>query len=94
MRAAQTAAGVYQFSGDLERALALHRQIIGIADLTLSPNDASRGTVRISAAFAFAGMHGGSTKPRVWRARRSRWGKGCGLREGNYLRHRWSRFGG
>jgi hypothetical protein len=55
MRAAQSAAGVYQYSGDVEGALALHRKIIGIADLTLSPNDAQRGAVRISAAFALAG---------------------------------------
>src|SRR5439155_12743307 len=54
MRAAQTAAGVYQFTGNPERALALHRQIISIADVTLSPNEAQRGYVRINAAFAFA----------------------------------------
>jgi len=54
MRAAQTAAGVYQSSGNPERALALHRQIVAIADLTLSPNEAQRGFVRINAALAFA----------------------------------------
>ena len=54
MRAAQTAAGVYQSSGNPARALALHRQIVAIADLTLSSNDAQRGFVRITAAFAFA----------------------------------------
>jgi tetratricopeptide (TPR) repeat protein len=54
MRAAQTAANVYQYAGNPERALALHRQIVAIADLTLSPNEAQRGLVRINAAFAFA----------------------------------------
>jgi hypothetical protein len=54
MRAAQTAANVYQTTGNPERALALHRQIVAIADLTLSPNEAQRGHVRINAAFAFA----------------------------------------
>jgi len=54
MRAAQTAAGVYQSTGNPERALALHRQIVAIADVTLSPNEAQRGYVRINAAFAFA----------------------------------------
>ena len=54
MRAAQTAANVYQSTGNPERALALHRQIVAIADLALSPNEAQRGFVRINAAFAFA----------------------------------------
>jgi len=53
MRAAQTAANVYQSSGNLERALALHRQIIAIADMTLA-NEPERGSVRINAAFALA----------------------------------------
>jgi tetratricopeptide (TPR) repeat protein len=53
LRAAQTAAGVFQYSGDPEKGLALYRQIIGIADVTLSGNDERRGSVRISAAFAF-----------------------------------------
>jgi len=54
MRAAQTAANVYQAGGRPERALALHRQIISIADLTLPPSDPQRGHLRINAAFAFA----------------------------------------
>jgi tetratricopeptide (TPR) repeat protein len=54
MRAAQTLANVYQSAGNPERALALHRQIVAIADLTLSPNETPRGFVRINAAFAFA----------------------------------------
>jgi len=54
MRAAQTAASVYQSAGNPERALALHRQIVAIADLTLSPSDPQRGYVRINAAFVFA----------------------------------------
>jgi len=54
MRAAQTAASVYQSSGNLERALALHREIVSIADLTLRANDPQRGFVRINAAIAYA----------------------------------------
>jgi hypothetical protein len=54
MRAAQTLANVYQSTGNPERAPALHRQIVAIADLTLNPNEAQRGFVRINAAFAFA----------------------------------------
>jgi hypothetical protein len=54
MRAAQTAANVYQSNGNPERALALHRQVVAIADLALSSNDPQRGFVRINAAFAFA----------------------------------------
>jgi tetratricopeptide (TPR) repeat protein len=54
MRAAQTVANAYQSTRNPERALALHRQIVAIADLTLSPNEAQRGFVRINAAFAFA----------------------------------------
>lgn len=54
LRAAQTAANLYQSGGNLERALALHRQIVAIADLTLPANEAQRGSVRMNAAFAFA----------------------------------------
>ena len=54
MRAAQTVANVYQSTGNPERALPLRRQIVTIADLSLSLNDAQRGFVRIDAAFAFA----------------------------------------
>jgi hypothetical protein len=56
MRAAQTAANVYQSTGNPERALPLHRQIVAIADLALSSNDPQRGFVRINAAFAFANV--------------------------------------
>jgi len=54
MRVAQTAANAYQSTGNTERALALHRQIVAIADLTISPNEPQRGSVRINAAYAFA----------------------------------------
>src|SRR5260370_40592838 len=54
MCVAQSAANVYQSTGTPERALALHRQIVAIADLTISPNEPQRGSVRINAAFAFA----------------------------------------
>jgi hypothetical protein len=55
LRAAQTAAGVYQSNGKLERALELHRQIVAIGDRTLQPGDAQRGFLRLNAAQVFAG---------------------------------------
>jgi hypothetical protein len=54
LRAAQTAANVYQSSGKMDRALALHGQIVAIADRTLSARDAQRGFLRMNAAMAFA----------------------------------------
>ena len=54
MRAAQTAANIYQSTGNLERALALHRQVIAIADMSLPENEPQRGFVRTNAALAFA----------------------------------------
>jgi hypothetical protein len=54
LRAAQTAAEVYRMSGQMDRALALYRQIVAIADLAVPTNDAQRGFVRMNAAMAFA----------------------------------------
>jgi hypothetical protein len=55
LQAAQTAASVFQSAGKIDRALALHRQIVAIADRTLAATDIQRGFLRINAAMAFAG---------------------------------------
>jgi hypothetical protein len=52
--ALQTAAGAYQTSGKLDRALPLESQIVAIADLTLTVNDPQRAFLRMSAAIVFA----------------------------------------
>jgi hypothetical protein len=54
LHVAQTAANVYQSSGKMDRALALHGQIVAIADRTLPARDAQRGFLRMNAAMAFA----------------------------------------
>jgi hypothetical protein len=54
LRAAQSAATVYQSAGNLGRSLVLQRQIVSLADLTLPASDAQRGFVRLNAAMAFA----------------------------------------
>ena len=51
----QTAASVFQSTGKIDRALALHGQIVAIADRTLPANDIQRGFLRMNAAMAFAG---------------------------------------
>jgi hypothetical protein len=54
LHVAQTVANVYQSSGKMDRALALHRQIVAIADRSLPASDAQRGFLRMNAAMAFA----------------------------------------
>jgi hypothetical protein len=54
MRAVQNAANAYQFAGLQDRALALFRQAVAIADAVFPSNDPQRGFVRISEAFALA----------------------------------------
>lgn len=54
LQVAQTAAGVYQAAGKMDRALALQRQIVAIADGTLPANDMQRGSLRMNAAMTFA----------------------------------------
>jgi len=54
MHAARTAAGAFESAGNRERALAMHRQIVKIADLTLRADDLQRADVRMAAASVFA----------------------------------------
>jgi hypothetical protein len=54
LRVTQSAANVFQSSGKIDRALALHRQMVAIADRTLPANDPQRGFLRMNAAMAFA----------------------------------------
>jgi hypothetical protein len=55
LQAAQTAASVFQSSRKIDRALALHREIVAIADRTFPANDVQRGLLRMNAAMALAG---------------------------------------
>jgi tetratricopeptide (TPR) repeat protein len=45
---------LYERSGDHERVLQIHRQMIAIADLVAMPNDQQRARIRMNAAVAFA----------------------------------------
>ena len=51
MNAAQSVANDYEASGNPDRAMALHRKIVAIADLALPANDVLRAQVRVNAAF-------------------------------------------
>jgi tetratricopeptide (TPR) repeat protein len=54
LQAVQTAAGAFQSIGKTDRAVALHRQAVAVADQSLPSTDAQRGMVRMNAALALA----------------------------------------